>query len=66
MFSRKYVSTSLAIFGNPPRVKASAAQQETKQKTTQNWRPKPLKSLKTDSEMAPADLVVAGTERVAL
>jgi len=30
-----------------------------------NWRRKLLKSLKTDSELAPAGLVVAGTERVA-
>jgi hypothetical protein len=44
----------------------SAAKSAGKQKeTTRKWRRKPLKSPKTDSEMAPTSLAVGGKEKVA-
>jgi hypothetical protein len=46
--------TKASRFSEKAARQAWATKQETKKETTRNWRRKPLKSLKTDSELAPA------------
>ncbi len=43
----------------------AASAGKDRKETTRKWRRKPLESLKTDSEMAPAGLAAADYEKVA-